>query len=253
MTVIIDSREPTDIQGIGDYVRMLNKGDAVVISNERIIRLERKTISDLISSLESGRLNNQLAGSDELVIYDASAEWLPRGVFDHIYSDDKLRRVINGIGEHTPVKFVTSIQEYSRLLRHIESKLLDGTYAVMRVHARIDYTFDTPEIGFIASLPSIGEELAKQILDYYHSPIKALNNVPNWNHDIKGIGKRKLDTVLRFLIGGVGMKKHVEVDENTDQLRKDMRAEIASIAQMADAVRAQQVQPQVKLKRRGAK
>jgi len=203
--ILIDTREPETYQKLGRPVYM-EWGDAAIIANERIIRVERKTPTDLMSSVESDRFNAQLAHVDEIIVVDED-KWMPRKVWDELYTNDRLRKTVNTLTERIPVKLAVSIADYGNILKNIEQKLLDNTYATTRVHARVDASYDTPEIGFIAGIPGIGEELAKRIAIAYPAPINAIMNMPTWNQSVEGVGKKKVDDAIKFMLK---LKKEVK-------------------------------------------
>lgn len=203
--ILIDTREPETYQKLGRPVYM-EWGDAAIIANERVIRVERKTPTDLMSSVESDRFNAQLAHVDEIIIVDED-KWMPRKVWDELYTNDRLRKTVNTLTERIPVKLAVSIADYGNILKNIEQKLLDNTYATTRVHARVDVSYDTPEIGFIAGIPGIGEELAKRIVIAYPEPINAIMNMPTWNQSVEGVGKKKVDDAIKFMLK---LKKEVK-------------------------------------------
>jgi hypothetical protein len=159
-----------------------------------------------MSSVESDRFNAQLAHVDEIIVVDED-KWMPRKVWDELYTNDRLRKTVNTLTERIPVKLAVSIADYGNILKNIEQKLLDNTYATTRVHARVDASYDTPEIGFIAGIPGIGEELAKRIAIAYPAPINAIMNMPTWNQSVEGVGKKKVDDAIKFMLK---LKKEVK-------------------------------------------
>lgn len=199
--LIIDEREPDEYKKRADKTMLLAKGDAWILKEGRIVKVERKTISDLYNSLTSDRLNSQLKGIDELILI-VDDSWLPRSVFDLLFSDGKLRRIVNGISRHTPVEFCTSVDDYFHTLRVIEKHLAEGTYGVLRVKKSID--IESNEVSMIACIPSIGVETAKKIIEYYKTPFNSILNAYKWDEDIEGIGKKRCERAMKFLMGERG-------------------------------------------------
>jgi hypothetical protein len=248
MTIIVDDREPEEYRRMGDAVARLNC-DATVVWEEQIIRVERKTPSDLLHSIDSQRLNNQLAVVTELIIVDERNAWLPKGAFDALYADNTFRNICNGISEHHVVKFADGPADYIHLLRLIETKLKEGRYATYRTHARTDDQYSSPEVGFVQGIPGIGADLAKILVDYYHTPINVLINIPRWKDEIQKIGKKKVDTALRFMLGGGVTRKRTEVEEHDKDWEKEYKETIGRLSDLVPASEAAGVK--VNLKRRG--
>jgi len=194
--IIIDSRESPEIKKHADRVSLLPRGDAWIVANERVVRIERKTLPDMYNSLISDRLNRQLSRVDELHIQVDSN--LPQNVFRLLFNDHKLIKILNGLNEKIVCKYVIGYEGYISNLRLIENKLKTGVYATMRVHATIDTGYDDMRIGMISCIPGIGEEGAKNILDTYGTVLNSLFNCHKWD-EIKGIGEKTVDKCIRFL------------------------------------------------------
>lgn len=188
---------------MGDSVRRLKFGDAriEIIDKTGVLRAltaERKTVSDLIGSLESGRLNQQLSGCDMLIIVDQKDMWLPRGMWDRLYKDEQLRLITNSIQRHSIVQYVTSISEYFSLLRTLERQLEHGEFGVLTLRRKVDRSLDNQQTGALACYPGIGHKIAAKILGVYGSLKKANDNIATWDKDVEQISKDRRDKATRF-------------------------------------------------------
>jgi ERCC4-type nuclease len=206
--ITIDSREPEQFQDKGDKVAMLEFGDAIIevtpkkgTKLKKTLVVERKTPSDLMSSVQSARLNNQLAGCDMLIIQDPNEDiFLPRGVWDRLYNEDALRIIVNGIQRHTPVQYCTDIDDYFNTLRIIEKMLKYNEYGVLTPRRTLDKHLSDARIGPIAQIPGIGHELAARIIAKWPTVMEAMINVTYWDQ-IEGISKKKRNAAIKFLTG----------------------------------------------------
>jgi ERCC4-type nuclease len=192
--IIIDSREPFDIQAIGDKVELLEYGDIKIIAHDKQIIIERKTPSDFWNSLKSGRLNEQLAGCDALVIYG------PYGLlpFFQTDKDDGLSGTyryvdaLNGVSNHHIVWHASNIQHLKKMILRYEEQLYDNTFGKMRLFAKKSQ-LPVP-VDILARFPGIGVEKATQLLEAYED----LEGVFGAAYDrltIENIGEKSLGKI----------------------------------------------------------
>lgn len=221
--LIVDSKEPYSYRKRGDKVKNLRWGDGWIIKSESIIKIERKLIPDLYKSLQDDRLNQQLAHVDILIVVDEDT-FMPRGIFDTLYSDNRLVKILNKISEHTVVKYVKGIDGYFNELRRIETRMEKGEYALLRVRRQIDNTYNDSRIAMLSSLPSIGSERAKVLIETYGSVRNTLNHVEKWNTDVNGIGIKVVNKVIDFLVDGEREESDKEVN-NMDVIYKKRKKE----------------------------
>ncbi len=198
MTLLIDSREPQEYKDRGDFIVTARYGDAIIEHEGRRIVTERKTPTDMVSSLRSGRLNEQMAGVDILFIM-IDTTFLPRGVFDMLYRDDTLRTICNGLCRHHTIQYATGIDDYFSILRLIEKQVKAGSYQVLTVRCTVDHNLDDTRLGPLIGIPGISHIIAKRILDKYSSLVNSFMNVSKWPDDVEGIGPKKHREIIEFL------------------------------------------------------
>jgi hypothetical protein len=136
MAIIIDSREPEDIQILADIISKLDYGDIKIISGDNIIYLERKTPTDFMSSLISGRLNDELMNCNYLLIDLRKYRFDLERYF--AFSPNKEEVVIsfinalNTVSTHHPALFALNNEQLKNLLRRFEKKLSDGSLGLFK-------------------------------------------------------------------------------------------------------------------------
>lgn len=181
----------------------LPRGDYWVCKPQRIVRVERKTYTDLLHSLEDDRLNYQLVGVDELVLM--KNEWVPRDVFEHLTSARFLDK-INGISEHTVVKFSTDVEDFFHRLRLTERKIENGVYACIRLGVTVNHDAENPAIAMLACLPNISLVRARRIIAVYGSFSEAIDHVGEWHETVEGIGVLTVERVRTAIFSVLKLK-----------------------------------------------
>lgn len=187
--IICDAREPNSVKQQFRIVQRLQKGDFLIVVEEKRLIVERKTVSDLWNSLKSGRLNIQLDGTDLLVV---EYNFIPRKI-----DWEKLYDAISGVALHHPVILTRNVLHTKKVMDRIEQKLRDGTLGVMRT-CQVDRTYEDPRIGTLTPYPGIGPERAKKILEHFRTVENALKNMEHWNQ-VPGIGSKTVKAVLDFV------------------------------------------------------
>jgi len=193
--LIVDDREPDSVKRLFSIVRRIEKGDFLIVVEDKKLTIERKTISDLWNSVKSGRLNLQLDGTDILLV---EYNYIPRKIdWEAVYD------TISGVALHHPVLMTRNSLHTKKVLERIEKKLRDGTFGVMRT-CQVDRTYEDPRLGTIASYPGIGVIRAKKILEHYHTVENALKNMEHWD-EVQGIGKKTRDAIMAFVRSPYGL------------------------------------------------
>lgn len=199
MTIIIDRREPFEFQRIGDEVKQLEYGDAIIHTDSKDIIVERKTPTGFWTDLKSGRLNDQLTGCDVLAIFG------PYGILpysredspDEDYSTTK-RYVdaINGISNHHIVWHVNNIIHYENTLRRYEAQLIDGKFGNLRLFNKKP-KLQTP-IRILSEFNGIAIEKAKLLLQSYGT-LEGVFGAAYERMKIENIGEKTLENIERDL------------------------------------------------------
>ena len=211
--LIVDSREPEWVKrsvfdNITPMIQTLPAGDAWIACADATLVVERKTLSDLVSSIADGRLFNQCA---EMVKVSPWAYLLVCGL--PVLHAGKLSIA----GKPTDWTWASiqgallTVQDMGVAVEWLESEAQYGTAlialsnrsrATVRVKARRDTTAQTAGEIFMTSLPGIGQDRAQALLTYAENPAWALAYL-TWDDDprehIPGIGPTTRQAVRAVL------------------------------------------------------
>ena len=192
MTIIIDSREPFDIQAIGDVVERLTFGDLVIDAGGKRLVVERKTPSGFWTDLKSGRLNDQLAGCDALVIY------APFGTMPYNRNDTEYNiqsgyiTALNGVAKHHIVWHIFSYDHYNSSMHRYEKQMEAGEFNDMRLVAN-KAQLPTP-VRILAQFPGVGVDKATYLLKNYEN-LEGVFGAAYERMYIENIGEKTLENI----------------------------------------------------------
>jgi len=180
MLVLIDSREPQPIVAAlsavyGVHISQLAAGDVNVPTPNGLLAIERKTPSDLLSSIGDGRLFDQaramvesarfplivvngslLYNQDDCAVADGrDTQW--RGV-----SVRAAIRAVQWAG--CAVEFVPSGQ----FVRAVTEAIHTASKERVPARAQRSITFETldPRVDFLAGIPGVGAKRAQSLIDW---------------------------------------------------------------------------------------
>lgn len=206
--LIIDTREPTSIKGIGDEIMEL-PADAVIIGEHRKYVVERKTIDDLYNSVKDGRLWRQLRNMEAM---RDEAGFIPLlviiGDFGKLL---KIGRITLPMMLGIQVAFssfgVTVIhlkkkEHYIFLLQFLRSKAgKPRRYSRPTIPKPITRTADEERMDVLCAIRGIGEKTADELLRKFGS-LKELFSAPEKAGEI--LGGKKLEHFLEIIEGKYG-------------------------------------------------
>lgn len=194
--IIADYREPKAFRERCDLVRKL-PCDYIVVGGDNIVRIERKTWTDLYNSVVSNRFNVQLKHIDEIIVM--SNAFVPYDVY-RIITSPRMIDIINGIETHHVLKFAIDIEHFFRILRRIEKKLKKNEYRTIRVEPVFVEEAETIQIKALAVILG-GHSIyrAREILRFYKTLENAIANVDRWHKDVKGIGKKTCEKAKKVI------------------------------------------------------
>lgn len=165
MTIVVDTREPFEIQALGDKIEKLEFGDFHLVANNEVISIERKTPQGYITDLHSGRLNQQLVGC-RYILMDIRAHGLDfMKYFDYEGSKMNLEQFlnsINGTSLHHSILYGLSLPHMSKMLRRYEEKLAKGELGQLQV-APIKNDMHR-SLDILSRFEGVGVERAKLLL-----------------------------------------------------------------------------------------
>lgn len=165
--------------------------------------LELKRPGDFISSIQDGRLFQQ---ANDLTSYERAAILIEGTLPDVMYArrgmsvPSVLGAVYSvALRQGIPIQFTHSVQSGFFEL-HLDAAMRQGLEEGIpgAALARKKASPRDMALALLASLPGIGWERAKRILEHHINLQTALANVDDW-HQIDGIGKKTAENCSAFL------------------------------------------------------
>lgn len=190
--LIADSHEPEHYRLAADtWYDLKGKGDYWIVKDAEkkvYLRIERKSWSDLISSLNSGKLNTQLDNVHVLIIDKSENMYIPsgRGELKTLLSSESLLDVINGIALHTPVILTAGKGHLFKTMRRWERKINEGNFAELPVRGT-RYQANV-HVKALMAIDKMGYNRASQIINEYGSVQAALSHLSDLRID--GVGEK---------------------------------------------------------------
>jgi Fanconi anemia group M protein len=209
LEVVVDSREATtaehvvdELKKLGVRVRIefLEAGDYVV---SRDVAVERKTVSDFVSTLTKRNLFEQLdklksSFSKPMLILEGDISSIP------MMSSISMNAVLGALASIARMGVsVLPSPSPSTTARLIASLARQERKTEQQVRVRVKLTkredISEEQIFFMCGLPMIGRERAEAILRVYRTPIEALKRVDGWSRMVDGIGETIVKRVKEVL------------------------------------------------------
>jgi Fanconi anemia group M protein len=197
-TIIVDSREAGTAakivkglveKGVNVKTQMLEKGD-YILSDQCAV--ERKTVNDFVYTLTRRYLFEQLFRLKDVypkslivlegylpIIYKYS-HIQPQAIWGAMFTLAKNGiALINTASQKETVDFLYTAARQEQFVE----KRSPTVHAFKKCETLAD-----AQVYFVASLPNIGGEKAKAILESYQTPINAIINVDDWSKSVNGLG-----------------------------------------------------------------
>jgi len=209
LEVIVDSREAVtakhivdELKRLGVLVRIefLEAGDYVVSKD---VAIERKTMSDFISTLTKRNLFEQLDKikkhfSKPVLILEGDISSIP------VISSISMSSVLGALASiaRSGISILPSPSpSVTTKLIFLLAKQERKTREQARIRVKIPKKCDVNEeqIFFLCGLPMIGKERAEAILRVYRTPLEALKRVDGWSKMVEGIGETIVKRVKEIL------------------------------------------------------
>lgn len=209
----VSPTEPSKLRHVADRVSMYPEDfgvDVLVAGKGDMIGIQRKTIPDFLSSLEDGRLTEQIVKMQRLdhalILIEGHVDWvnemLLTGGWGKSISKDAWRRMMftlraAGVGIEYSRDLVDTIQwvcvadAWCSVERHttleVKGKKVSGKWG--------ERTRDHYRIALLASLPGVGEELAKRIVAEIGWPLELVGELEK----VRGLGEKKINRIKEIL------------------------------------------------------
>jgi Fanconi anemia group M protein len=209
LEVVVDSREATTAKhvvdelkrlGVSVRVEFLEAGDYVI---SRDVAVERKTVSDFVSTLTKRNLFEQLdklksSFSKPMLILEGDISSIP--MMSSISMNAVLgalasiaRMGVSVLPSPSPSTTARLIASLARQERKTEQQVR------VRVKPAKKEDIGEEQVFFMCGLPMIGRERAEAILRVYRTPLEALKRVDGWSKIVDGIGETIVKRVKEVL------------------------------------------------------
>ena len=230
LRIVIDEREknskvPYFLKKNGIYTDFvqLNVGD-YILSHD--IAIERKTVSDLLSSIYDGRLYIQCS---ELLKFYSKPVVIIEGDISSVFSNDrniqeKISRIYDAIGSITiffriPIIHTLSAEHTSKFLIVLLNKATKkGPTGPLLKKIKKSNQIEIQQLSILSSLPGIGDKLAIKLLNRFHTPLKALNASTAELAMVPGLGNARAEKIKKILSNKVNYDSSDTQNNNQKKL-----------------------------------
>jgi Fanconi anemia group M protein len=218
MKVLVDNRETSIVgllKGISDCeVVTLPVGDLLIASDSGALVIERKTVSDLVGSIKSNRLWDQLLRlmkADEILGYEVKRRLVIHGGFweyTNVSPVDEQRfwgSVFGALLEvlfvyDTPFVVCENNYAFEVFLRILLNREREGKHDVLpkaRWYRKPVSRLPVKDVKhyLLDTIPMIGEVHAKNLLDHYGSIVNIAKSSKNELKRVKGIGEKRAEKI----------------------------------------------------------
>lgn len=207
--IIVDSREASKARKIVECIKRLGSrieigkleaGDYVVSED---VGVERKTVSDFVSTLTRRDLFEQLFVLKEVyprpvLVLEGRLGLVSK--YSKIHVNSVLGALAAVARSGIAVVPTPDSESTARLLYFMarQEQVEEKKHVTVRPVKKFS-SLEEEQIFFLAGLPKIGRERAISILRAFGSPLNALNNYKLWSKKVSGIGEsivRRVEEVL---------------------------------------------------------
>ena len=206
MTVIIDSREDAQywLEKLGGKVQALPAGDFLIPGKDKVYLIERKTSTDFVNSLISGRLWDQLkrmkASNAQPVLLVEGSFARPRK-WSRIHVSSLCGALASVIHDwQTPVVTLPR-QSWSVVFLRALSKRLGEPRRPhrLRVSPKAALTLREKQLYFLEGLPAVGAATSRAILEVYGSPLNFFLDIENARQKLPRLTRKAQKQIIQVL------------------------------------------------------
>jgi len=222
--VLVSPTEPLVLRAVGTQSRLPEKwgADLLLPAAGRLLGVQRKTVDDLLASLEDGRLQLELAQLRKLELRSLLLEGYPEWTADgwllsrRRYTRNQFWGIIFSVSFvfGVPVLWTGSLDESVGLVRSLARWLTKGAHRSLmrRPTARSASEWGTATDRDFArhllqGFPGVGSVLAEAIFDHFDRIPLAWDVSRKELAEVPGIGPKRADALWRSLeIGSAGAR-----------------------------------------------
>lgn len=209
----VSPTEPQSLREIADKVSMYPEDfgvDVLVAGPGEMVGIQRKTVADFVASVEDGRLAEQVVKMDKLdhamVVIEGPVEFLAGGLvlngWGRSISKAGWRRMmltVRAAGVH--VEYSRDIADTIEWVVATAGWCMAPGHSTLQVKGRRvegkwgERTQEHYRVAMLASLPGVGEELARRIIAEVGWPLELVKDLGQ----VKGIGAKKVQSIKEVL------------------------------------------------------
>ncbi len=226
LSIIVDSREANSAskiviglveRGVKIKTEKLEKGD-YILSDQCAV--ERKTVQDFVYTLTRRYLFEQIFQLKEAypkslmilegylpIVYKFS-NIQPAAVWGAMFNLAK-----NGISLVNTASYKETIDFLYVAAR--QEQITEKRFPTVHAFKKCETLADA-QIYLVASLPNVGSEKAKAILEAYQTPLNALINIADWPKVVHGLGPVITNKVKEVLSTPFNDAERTSVDSNSN-------------------------------------
>jgi len=216
--IYIDSHEPENVEfyftsqfkDIQLKRKTLEVGDYLVSVNDYKIAIERKDSSDYVSSLETGRLHNQLYQLSTnyeisfLIVVGSITEALlhsnlKKEAFLSSLVGASLKRSPSGKRGQIITLMVETMHDFAGCIYFIHKKLEKGDFDRRPVPFGSKSDIDSCLVTLYSCFPMVSVERAKRLAKRFPSLKAIVNASVNDIMEVEGIGKKTAEKIYEFI------------------------------------------------------
>lgn len=238
MVVYIDVHEPKEVEryfiqfkDIEIRRQHLDVGDYLVVANGMEVPVERKDASDYVSSLESGRLHNQLYQMSTdydlsyLIIVGSITEALlhsniNRNAYLSSLVGCSLKRSPTGKRGQIVTLMVETMSDFAGCVYFIHKKLESGDLDRRPVAVGSKSDIDSCLVTLYSCFPSVSVERAKKLAEHFPSLRAICNASVEDLMKVEGIGRKTAEKIYKFINRYYKDPTTRVLDEMVDELDK---------------------------------
>ena len=196
--------------GFADRLRARKVGNVIeeqLVTGDLVLRFkgidvgfEIKRKNDLENSIKDGRLHDQLyrcinTFSFPILVVEDWHPWTGDGITDEELEKTvtKFKKTLWRFNQFVSTYDTKDMDETIDLIESIITNIRLGKFKYLRRKILVEDTTDD-QINFIAGLPNIGINKAKELLDIFGSPENALTHIAEWI-EIDGVTEGRLQKI----------------------------------------------------------
>lgn len=215
--MIISPTEPPALRELG-HVSMLPEEwgcDLLFSAKGQWAGIQRKEVKDLLSSIEDGRLGEQVLKMQDglahrMIVVEGSMQWTTDGAligrgWGKDFARGGMRKLLWSIrNAGVWVDWSDNLADTIELVKAFEQWCMKGTHSSIRTRGGVRSSWGTAnnrdyQAHLLQGLPGVGAELADRILDEVGMPLGLKEGYEGKLMGVRGLGAKKVEKIVGAL------------------------------------------------------